>query len=307
MSKALVLKGVNFSANKLTTVNFSGEIPCTAISLSSSSVSFDAISDTETITATLTPANTTDTVLWQSSDSDVATVENGVVTCTGIGSATITATCGSYSATCSVSYAGASYIQDDGTAYIQTDIVETADMLNYEAVFSNDLAVADYTSSYAGNGHIFSAENIRYPFVKTTSSKFSLVQKNKGTDGTENTVNNYTAGNFMKMSCAVDGTNYDVSLTSEDGTVSHRTGEYAIGSTYDTTKKFCILGYGGSPSAQQYRLVGKVKYIKLMDGTTPVHEFVAARKVSGGSFVYGLYDKVDKLFYEATSGTLTGA
>ena len=306
MSKALVLKGVNFSTNKLTTVNFSGNIPCTGISLSSDSVSFDAIGDAETLTVTLTPSNTTDSVFWNSSDSNVATVENGLVTCAGVGSATITATCGSYSATCSVSYAGQTYVQSDGSAYIQTDIVETADMLNYEAVFSNDLAVADYTSSYAGNGHIFSAENIRYAFVKTTSSKFALVQKNKGTDGTENTVNNYTAGAFMKITGAVDGTNFDVSCTSEDGTVTHREGEYPIGSTYDATKKFCILGYGGSPSAQQYRLVGKVKYIKLMDGTTPVHEFVAARKVSNGSFVYGLYDKVDKLFYEATAGTLTG-
>lgn len=306
MGKALVLKGVNFSTNKLTTVEILADIPCTGISLSSSSVSFDAISDTETLIATLTPYNTTDLVLWRSSDSNVATVENGVVTCTGIGNATITATCGNYSATCSVSYAGATYIQSDGSAYIQTDIVETADMLNYEAVFSNDLAIADYASSYSGNGHMFSAENIRYPFVKTTSTKFSLVQKNKGTDGTENTVNNYTAGAFMKITGDVDGTNFDVSCTSEDGTVSHRTGEYPIGSTYDTTKKFCILGYGGNPSAQQYRLVGKVKYIKLMDGTTAVHEFVAARKASGGSFIYGLYDKVDKLFYEATAGTLTG-
>lgn len=307
MGKALVLKGVNFSTNKLATVNFSGDIPCTGISLSSDSVSFDAIGGTETLTATPVPANTTDLISWQSSDANVATVANGVVTCTGVGTATITATCGNYSATCSVSYAGATYIQSDGSAYIQTDIVETADMLNYEAVISNDLAIADYTTSYAGNGHIFSAENIRYPFVKTTSTKFSLVQRNKGTDGTENTVNNYTAGAFMKITGDVDGTNFDVSCTSEDGTVTHRTGEYPIGSTYDTTKKFCILGYGGNPSAQQYRLVGKVKYIKVMNGTTPVHEFVAARKAVDGSFVYGLFDKVDSVFYEATAGTLTGS
>lgn len=55
------------------------------------------------LTATVTPANSTDTVTWQSSDTKVATVdENGNVTAVAAGKATITATAGSKKATCAV-------------------------------------------------------------------------------------------------------------------------------------------------------------------------------------------------------------
>ena len=101
MGKALVLKGTDFSANRLDTVTFN-DIPCTGISLSSSTAT---VATTTTLTATLTPANTTDTVVWESSDTRVATVNNGVVTAESNGTATITATCGQFSATCAVTVA----------------------------------------------------------------------------------------------------------------------------------------------------------------------------------------------------------
>lgn len=102
MGRALVLKNVNFSENKLDTVNLGDDIPCTGIALSQNTISFTKLGSV-TLTATLTPANTTDTVVWSSSDNSVATVVGGVVTAVGLGTATITATCGSQSATCSVS------------------------------------------------------------------------------------------------------------------------------------------------------------------------------------------------------------
>ena len=102
MGKALVLKNTDFSTNKLTTVTLINNIPCTGISLSDSTKAMTAVGSTFTLTATVTPANTTDTVEWTSSDPTVATVNGGVVTQTGVGSATITATCGEQSATCAV-------------------------------------------------------------------------------------------------------------------------------------------------------------------------------------------------------------
>lgn len=102
MSKALVIKGANFSANKVETVTIGESVPCTGISLSESSVAFDTLNETATLVATLVPANTTDILSWISSDENVATVADGVVTCVGVGSATITATCGTQTATCSV-------------------------------------------------------------------------------------------------------------------------------------------------------------------------------------------------------------
>ena len=62
------------------------------------------IGASETLVATVLPENTTDkTVTWSSSNTSVATVDNtGKVIAVAAGSATITATCGSVSATCEV-------------------------------------------------------------------------------------------------------------------------------------------------------------------------------------------------------------
>ena len=103
MGRALVIKNVNFSDVALDTVTIIDDVPCTAISLSPSSLSFDTVGETKTITASLTPSNTTDTLLWQSSNANIASVDqNGNVTVHGIGTVVITATCGHISETLSI-------------------------------------------------------------------------------------------------------------------------------------------------------------------------------------------------------------
>lgn len=77
------------------------QIPATGISLNSTTLSFTG-SATQTITATITPSNSTDTIVWASNNTDVATVENGVVTPVSNGSCVITATAGNVSASCEV-------------------------------------------------------------------------------------------------------------------------------------------------------------------------------------------------------------
>ena len=76
-------------------------VPATGITLSKTSLSLTK-GGSATLTATVTPSNSTDSVVWTSSNTSVATVSNGTVTAVGNGSATITATAGSKSATCSV-------------------------------------------------------------------------------------------------------------------------------------------------------------------------------------------------------------
>ena len=81
------------------------DIVTTGISLDEDSISFTTSSVPQLLTATVSPNDATDqTVLWTSSNSSVATVdENGLVTPIGNGSATITATTtGGQQTSCSV-------------------------------------------------------------------------------------------------------------------------------------------------------------------------------------------------------------
>ena len=94
----------NVSAECAVTVQYA-EIPCTSISLSASSLTFDGKGE-QTLTATPVPSNTTDDITWESSAPEIATVEGGVVTAVDNGSAIITVRCGSQSATCAVTVSG---------------------------------------------------------------------------------------------------------------------------------------------------------------------------------------------------------
>ena len=80
-------------------------VHCTGISLDKSALNFSG-EGSQTLTATVTPDGCTDPVFWESNNNSVATVENGVVTAVANGSATITAKCGEYSASCSVGVSG---------------------------------------------------------------------------------------------------------------------------------------------------------------------------------------------------------
>ena len=76
-------------------------IDCTNITLNQSTLTFTT-AKSQTLVATVAPSNTTDTIVWKSSNKNVATVADGVVVPITIGECTITATCGDYSATCAV-------------------------------------------------------------------------------------------------------------------------------------------------------------------------------------------------------------
>ena len=80
MGKALIMYGANFSTNCLDTIEFADDIACTGITLNQSSISLTSIGSTNTLVATTTPANTTDSILWTSSNPSIASVNNGTIT-----------------------------------------------------------------------------------------------------------------------------------------------------------------------------------------------------------------------------------
>lgn len=105
------LKDENIACSTLTIVN-----PCTGIKLDRDTLTI-ARGETATLTATVEPADTTNTIVWSSENDNIATVENGVVTAVGLGETTITAACGDKTASCKVTVTKATIA---GTANIYT-------------------------------------------------------------------------------------------------------------------------------------------------------------------------------------------
>lgn len=105
MAMTLVINGADYSSDYIEKVTF-GNTPCTAIALNKASTTLANTTSTETLIATPTPSDTTDQITWASSDTDVVAVNNGVISAVGLGTATITVTCGQQTASCTVTCEG---------------------------------------------------------------------------------------------------------------------------------------------------------------------------------------------------------
>ena len=133
-------------------------VRATSVTLDKASLVFSVLNATDTLIATVSPNNVEDdTVYWGSSDTSVAVVAEGTVLSTGVGSATITAICGTKKATCSVTVASATltgieatYTQS-GTVYPTTSLDDLKNDLVVVASWSNGttsiVPSADYTLS----------------------------------------------------------------------------------------------------------------------------------------------------------------
>ena len=79
------------------------DLSCVAVTLSDAQLNFTDAGESATITVTLDPVDTTDALIFSSSDSSVATVsKDGIVKAVGEGSAVITVSCGSVTTECTV-------------------------------------------------------------------------------------------------------------------------------------------------------------------------------------------------------------
>jgi uncharacterized protein YjdB len=101
------------------------EIAVTGVSLDKNELAMQVGGATQTLTATIAPANATNqNVTWVSDDTDVATVENGVVTAVGEGTANITVTTqdGSFTASCAVTVTIPAVAKKVYNDYATTDV-----------------------------------------------------------------------------------------------------------------------------------------------------------------------------------------
>lgn len=98
-------------------------IECTGITLDKATAKVMK-NATVTLTATTTPEDTTEDITWVSSDTSIATVEDGVVTGKARGTADITVTCGTKSATCKVSVNEEETISGTTPKVFQSDVTD---------------------------------------------------------------------------------------------------------------------------------------------------------------------------------------
>lgn len=176
MSKALVIKGANFSTNKVETITLGDAIPCTALALSDDEIVFTALNQTKVITATKTPDNTTDSLEWSSSNDDVVTVVDGAIVCVGVGTATITAICGTQTATCEVTATHTIILDDEyavlnGYGYSGTINYNVTPVKDYVGITAMQYARTYYSDSDILGGYpAFVGETTKYaiPIPKGT-------------------------------------------------------------------------------------------------------------------------------------------
>lgn len=166
-------------------------VPCTGITLSASELVFTA-SGKQTLIATVEPSTTTDKIVWETSDDGVATVSNGIVTAVFNGNATITATCGDYSATCNVSVSGIEAPESpdeailyslpsattfDGTNYIDTGVYPLANDIPF-TIFIDWTHTGE--SAFAASKHVIAhcmTEANPYPGLVLQYSNTGLVSE----------------------------------------------------------------------------------------------------------------------------------
>ena len=98
----ILMRAADFAKQSVAVKVVAAPKPATAITLNKSELTLTA-GESTSLTATVTPEGSTDTVAWSSSKTDVATVDaTGKVTAVAPGEATITATAGTKTATCTV-------------------------------------------------------------------------------------------------------------------------------------------------------------------------------------------------------------
>lgn len=270
----------------------------TSIPTESISIEGDAtvnFGDTIILTATLTPSNTTDSVVWTSSDETIATVtgsgsKNTIGTVTGIkgGTVTIQAIAGSISTTYTVTVVENVSLPDGYTAldYIVSNWKSSFDT----GITADENTSAEYKISFiqVGAFHVL-ADNGAYAFP-TSAIGGSVRSKRGGTDYnysyTLSTDTIYTIKAFAENSVNVNGTNINT--------------KSVVGNTPSGNGTLIFNNYGSASSP--YGSMAKYYYMKIWEGETLVRWYIPCKDVNG---TVGMYDIVENTFNGSSGETFT--
>ena len=167
--------------NKTATCVVTVTTPVTGVSLNKSSTTI-ALNSSETLTATVSPAGATNkNVIWSSSNTSVATVNNGVVNAIGIGSAIITVTTeeGDYEDSCTVTVSsGSAHAGDIVAAVSISSYASTNNWSNGVAYLTLDLdSHIEITTSGGGNTGKYYTAGHEWRFYQTNNSTITVKVK----------------------------------------------------------------------------------------------------------------------------------
>lgn len=184
--------------------------PATGISLNQSSLSFGTLGATQRLTATVTPSDSSDKVEWTSSNPSVATVSNtGLVTSVAYGSATITATAGSVSATCSVTITQAT-MTSIYAVYTQSGMVYDTDSLD---TLKTDLVVTAHWS----DSSISTVPSTDYTLSGTLTAETSTITVVYGDKTTTFTVTVSATSSAISIPLTIERTIIDMATGATSG------------------------------------------------------------------------------------------
>lgn len=266
---------------------------CTSITLDQTSIELTESNTTATLVATVEPENCTEAVVWSIDKDTVATVSNGVVTANGNGSAIITATCGTQSATCNVTVSGfiepvegytfIDYIQSTGTQYINTGIIPT---------INTKLEIVATMLEGGLYRYMFGSDGFMKVQCQNITSSITASKKKSN-----NNISGITPGKHTYVMDMTDTTNVITIDSANYGT--------SIGNSESTDCPLLLLcGYSGSKQIET-RYCGKFNIYgcKIYEGDTLVRDMRPALNSEG---IYGLLDIVNYVFYDSEVDSFTG-
>ena len=166
------------------------EVEVTGVTLNKTSATISK-GDSLTLTATLEPSNATDkSITWSTSNSKVASVENGVVTAVSAGTATITASSDNgKAASCKVTVVVPAPVLSLEDTKISAISVSLGQSFTVTASAKNGTAPYQYGLYYSYNGGAWKTvysyqSNTKMKFTPSKTGNYQLCVKAKDTSGT---------------------------------------------------------------------------------------------------------------------------
>ena len=261
-----------------------------SITLDKSSISLTTVWQTEQLTATLTPTQCDQRIIWTTTNHTVATVSTtGLVTCVNPWNCVITAiTANGLTASCGVkawlpsTYQEVEYIESSGTQWIDTWVTATQNTISQIKVM-NTTVTGDCIYWFAGNDD--DADYRIFNYQRKIYWDFETSRLIWGSNSfTTNTVYEFEIWN-----------NYVKNVWASTNLVT-----WTAISSYTSAGTITLNHHSGSLNNSNNRWY----YVKIWNWATQVRDLVPCYRIADG--VIWMYDLVNWVFYtNAGSGTFT--